>query len=397
VSYDQYVANKKATAEAAAAAAKKAEENKPAGENKPAPAAEDKLTDDEFKAQVESETNGMDPNKSEAWAKLRYENRAMKRGQTDVVPKAEVTKFETEIATLKQQLEAAKQSPAADPTEVTALKTRVQEMEAVLAVKAVEETKEFKNGVTSVREGISKTVEKLAAKYEQKAGDMIAALNDTSDNQSDLIEGVLEKMNTLDKTKFMRLLDDVTKANETETTLRANAKEALAKIEQKTTGQTAEQQQAAKAARDAANTKAWQTVKEGELKSILTPVEGDSPEVVAWNQSVAAAETWANEIDLSSVAAEDAATIAQRAGAYPLVMGTLQLRETQLAETEAKLNDALGKLNKFQNNEGKGGSNNGDNPGDRGTKTDDKETDFVKRFNNRVAEAQGAGVALKPA
>jgi hypothetical protein len=379
---EQYRADK-----AAAEQAKAEPETKPAAEK---PKTGDDLSDEAFKAQVESETKGMDPSKSKSWAELRYEQRALKRAQKDMVPKAEVAKYEAQLNELKQQIEAAKANTPADPTEVTELKAKLAEYEADLMVAKVERTDAYKNGVTAVRENVQKTVDKLAAKYEVKPSELMAALHATASEESDaaLVE-IVEKMNRFDAGKVDNLLQEIAKANSTETVLRANAKEALAKIEAKQNGQTQEQVAAAKAAREAAHKKNWQAVAEGELKSVLAPVE-NAPE---WTQAQQQAQEFASTVDFNALSPEDSAVAAQRLAVYPLVMGTLQLREQQLSETNTKLEEALQRLAKFEENKARGGS-----LVEGGPSTDPAKgkTDFVERINARIAEATAAGVRLKP-
>lgn len=335
------------------------------------------LSDADFKAHVESETKGMDPTKSQSWAQLRYSERALKRAQADMVPKAE-------IEALKVQLEAAKTVVAADPAELTALKTKLAEYESELNVVKVEKTDAFKNGVTAVRENIQTAVAKMAKKYDLKPNELMAALNDTSDDQSDLVEKAISEMNTLDKSKFLGFISETSKANATEATLRGNAKEALDKINANATGKTQEQTVQAKAAREAATKKTWETVEAGELKDIMKPIE-NAPE---WTKAQQDAKSFASTLDFNALAPEDQSVVAQRAAVYPLVMGVNQQLTTQLADLNAKYEVVLTRLAAFDENKGRGGSLT-EKVGEGEAAS--KETDTVKRIGDRIEAAKRAG------
>lgn len=335
------------------APAKTAVEEKPAVVTKPVDAKEEP-DDAAIKAEIEAKTKGMDGAAKQAFADLQYEKRDLKRKLKAAEPLAQ------KAADLETKLQAAEAKIAeslgktSDPKEVAELKARLEaaeardtEREQYLLEAKVEKTDAFRNAVTKPLEKVQTKVDALAKKYELKPGELMSALKDTSENQSDLLETAMESMNSVDKTNFLRMVDAVAEAGEKEAVLRGNAKEALAKIEEKQSGQSAEQSKAAKAARLAAHDANWKALTES-LPDVLKTFDGDDEVTTAWNAALTDAAKTGQELDYSALKPAEQSEVALLAAVHPLVIGKLQAVEAQLTVSEKALAEANAELEKFR-------------------------------------------------
>ncbi len=345
-------------------------------------------SDEGIKAEIEIKTKGMDGAGKQAWADLRYRERDLRRQLTGMVPQAKVTEFETQITTLKAELETAKTATptaAVDPAEVKALKDQIAEMEGHLTVAKVEATKEFENAITKPRQTIDGEIAKFAKKYELDARKLMDALTDTSEKQSDMIVEVSDSMNRIDQLKFSQLAEKLGTIKEKEDVLRAQSKEALTKLEAKAAGQTEEQSKATKAARMTADVTNW-TKLETALPEIFGVVEGDDAVTVAWNTAKTEAKKFAFETEFGTLKPEIQSELLQRGAVYPLLAGAMASYKSQLAAIEAKLTEAQGRLSKFEGAEPTGG---GKREGGTSNDTDPAkgEKDWAKRVSAKLAAA----------
>jgi hypothetical protein len=382
------------TAAAEKAAAEKAVADKAAADKaaaeKKGPDAE--LTDDAFKAQVEAEAKGIkDEKAARTWSDLRYSERALKRAQKDMVPTAKLTELETQLTEVRQQLETAKTAPAATPEEITQYKAKIEalekrdaEREGELMVSKVERTNEFQNAVTKPRQAVEEKMSKLAKKYEISPRDLMAALSDNSDAQSDKLVELTEKMNRFDAAQVDNALRDLLTYSEKEVTLRSNAKEALEKVATKTQDQTNAQVKAAGEARKAAHGANWTALKE-QVGDVLTPAEGDTDDVKTWNKAQTDAEVFARDTDFSALKPEVQSQVMQRASVHPLLMGKLQAVEAELKAANDREQAALKRVEQFE--KAKPGNDANRHADDANADPAKGKTDFVERVSARFAAA----------
>lgn len=339
----------KAAAEKSAAdkvAADKAESDKAAKAAGTKPEIKEQ-TDAEIEAEIAAKTKGMDGAHREAFKDKSYKVRELQRQLKAAVPKTEVDALQTKITEMQAQLDTAKAAAPADPAEVEALKKQVADYEQEFSVIKVEKTKPFQDAVTKPREAIEEQARKFAKKYELDADKIISALRDTSDNQSDLLIGALEGMNEIDKRKMIVAADKMVEISEKESTLRANAKEALAKIGEKTAGQTEAEKAAAKQARETAHASNWTALKEA-LPAVLKTFEGDDDATKTWNATVTGAETFSKDADFGTMTPEVQSQVLQRAAVYPLIVGMMKSYEAELAASKTAHEADLAELTKFR-------------------------------------------------
>lgn len=335
-------------------------------------------TDAEIEAEVAAKTKGMDGAHREAFKDKSYKVRELQRQLKAAVPKTEVDALQTKITEMQVQLDAAKTATPADPVEVEALKKQVADYEQEFSVIKVEKTKPFQDAVTKPREAIEEQARKFAKKYELDADKIVAALKDTSDKQSDLLIDALEGMNEIDKRKMIVAADKMVEISEKETTLRANAKEALAKIGEKAAGQTEAEKAAAKQARETAHVSNWSALKEA-LPDVLKTFEGDDDATKTWNATVTGAETFSKDADFESMKPEVQSQVLQRAAVYPLIVGMMKSVEAQLAASKTAHEADLAELTKFRSKV----------PGGEGTPKDGNPT----KVDVREGETGGQRVA----
>lgn len=348
-------------------------------------------SDDALKAEIETKTKQMDAAGRKAFADLRYELRELKRTQKDMVSASEIANYKTQLADLTTKLEQASATKQADPAEVQSLKDRIAEMEQrdsareeeLTAVK-VERTDAFQKAVTQPRAEIVAKLEKLAKKYERPVGEFLAALNDTSDSQSDLLIEAASGMNKIEEMEFFGMVTKMRDIAAKEETFRGQAKEALAKITAASTQQTEAQRTQQRQALDAAHTAVWSKLSDA-LPDVLKPLVGDDAETLAWNTAQTDALSFARSVDLAALTPDVASELIQRGSVHHLVVGAMQAYKAQLAEAETARDNALTELAKFQKSK----------PGAQGTPRDTTtapatrggKADFVKSVDEKLRAA----------
>lgn len=311
-------------------------------------------TDEALKASIETETTGMAADAKKTWSQLRFAERDLKRQLKAALPAEKATELQTQIATLTAELTAAKAGKVTDPTDVQELKDKLAaaeardlEREQDLAVAKVEKTDAFKNAVTKPMGQIDTVVARLAKKAGTTPEKLMAALSDTTEQQSDLLVEAAAGMNEVDKSTFFQLAPKISDINEKAETLRSQAAKALEKMESKSQAATTAAQQAAKTAREQAHTSKW-----SELRILvpdaLDPIVGDDAETVAWNQAQTNAEKTAREMDYGALTPEVQAEWNGRAAAFPLLVGTVQSLSAQLAAEKTAREADLVELTKFR-------------------------------------------------
>ncbi len=383
------VAEKAAADKAAAdkAAADKAAADAAAAPAKPDAAKPDvDATDDQFKATVESEVKGLDPKQAKAWADLRYSERALRRGQKDLVPAAKLKELQDKLTVAEAKVTDAPADPAVVAqlkADNEALKKRDVERENELMVAQVERTEAFQIAVTKPIKAAQEQVSKFAKKYELDAGTLMNALTDTSDNQSDLLESAMEKMNSVDKTRYIALVDKIAQANEKGAVLRANAKEALEKVSAKTSVDLEAAQKIASEARKAAHSANWTKLKEL-IPDVLSPVEGTDDVTVNWTKAQTDAEVFARDTEFGKLKPDVQSQVLQRAAVFPLVMGRVKQLETQVTEAQTAHKAALERLAKF---EAAYPNLDASKPSGEDTSKAKGPVDFVERVSARFREA----------
>ncbi|HZT36220.1 MAG TPA: hypothetical protein VFA15_09890, partial [Nitrososphaera sp.] len=366
------------------AAADKAAAEKAAEKNKPTVVKDD--SDDAIKKEIEVKTKGMDGAAKQAWADLRYAERDLRRQMKDMVPSTRLTELQKQLKDTQDALTAAKTAGPAEiqqlRDELAAAKKRDEDREQELTATKIERTEAFKKAVTQPREKIEAMAKSLAKKYEISERELLDALNDTSDAQTDRLTELTEKMNRFEVNKIDSAVGELASIREREADLRATSKDVLAKLEATRSTQTDAEKAQAKAAREAAHSKNWDALKEA-LPDVLTPAEGTDEAVQNWNKAQADAETFAKTADYSSYAPEIQSQLLQRAAVFPLIAGALQSAKDQLAAEKAAHEATKVELGKFLEKK----------PGAQAESPEDKqdpakgEKDFVKRLSARFAAA----------
>jgi hypothetical protein len=346
-------------------------------------------TDDQLNAEIADKTKQMDAAGRKAFADLRYQMRELKRAQKDTVPAAKIAEYETKVSDLQAKLDQASAVKPADPAEVQTMKDRIAELEArdnareeeLTAVK-VERTDAFQNAVTKPRAEIEAKVAKWATKYEMTPADFLNALNDTSDNQSDMLVDAASKLNKVEEMEFFGMVTKMRDIAEKEQTFRGQAKVALEKITQQSSQQTEQQKASQRQAIEQAHTTNWAKLQEA-LPEILTPMTGDDADVVAWNQAQKDVETFSRNVDLSALKPEVQSELIQRGAVHNLLVAGMQSYKTQLAEKDTELTAALAELEKFQKSVPSARST----PREGATTTTPTTKDFVKGVDAKLKAA----------
>lgn len=339
-------------------------------------------SDAAIKQEIEVKTKGMDGAAKQAFADLRYEQRDLRRQLKEMNPKAaEAETLRAELKAVKEQME---KTPAAGDD---ALKAKIAEYENELMAVKVEKSDAYKNAVTKPLKAVDTLAEKLAKKYDGVSkSSLIAALHDTSDKQTDLLIAAVDGMNEIEKSQFYAAAAKVAEINEKADVLRTQAAEALAKIEAKQSTDSETSKQAINKARAEAHDGNWKKLAEA-LPDILTPMEGDDAEIVAWNDAQKGAEKFAKETDYSALKPDVQSQIMQRAAVFPLMSGAIASLQGQNTDLQGKYDAALEKLSKFESKvPGAGAGRSGEDTSDPAA----GKTDFVDRVAARL-KAAGIG------
>jgi hypothetical protein len=343
-------------------------------------------------AEIAAKTKDMSAEAKSAFSKLQYEKRDLNRKLKDVEPRAaKATELETQLAANQKEIDSLRAQTAVDPEEVTRLKaeladakSRDTEREQLLAAVKVESTDAFKNAITVPTQKIENQVKTLAKKYELSEAELMSALRDTTDQQSDKLLTASEKMNEIEKARFYQAAVDLQKFGEDAEVMRAQAKDALALISAKSTESATAKKQVDKTVFDAAHNTNWTKLKTL-LPDILTPATSTDEVSVAWNKAQVDAEAFAKSTDFEALPIETRSEVLQRAAVFPLLAGALKSYEDQLAAEKAAHEVDLQKLEGFLKASPAPAPR---SPAEPNAPTPaDKETDFVKRVNARFAEA----------
>ncbi len=358
-----------------------------------APAAPAEETDAEIEAEIAGKTKDMPAEAKAAFSKLRYEMRDINRKLKSTEPQAaKAAELETQLTETKSALEALQAKGVADPEEVARLKTELEaaqkrdiEREQELAAVKVESTDAFNKAITVPTKKIEDFVKTLATKYELSEASLIASLKDTSANQSDKLLEASEKMNDIEKARFYQAAVDLQKLGEDADVMRAQAKDALALINAKSTQEAEAKAKASRQVFEAAHSTNWDKMKTL-LPDVLTPVTGTDEISVAWNKAQVDAEKFAKSTDYNALPVETRSELLQRAAVFPLIAGALKSLEDQLAAEKTAHNADLQKLEGFLKAAPGSSPRTPAEPGSPAPGTKEP-TDFVARINKRMAEA----------
>jgi hypothetical protein len=343
-------------------------------------------------AEIAAKTKDMPAEAKAAFSKLRYEMRDMGRKLKEVEPRASKSAaLEAQIAENQKVLDELREKTAIDPVEVAKLKTdladaktRDAEREQLMAAIKVESTDAFKNAVIVPTEKIQTQVKMLAKKYELSEATLMAALSDTTDQQSDKLLAASEPMNDIEKSRFYQAAVDLQKIGEDAEVMRSQAKDALAIITAKTVEDTAAKQQVDKTIFEAAHNTNWSKLKTL-LPEILTPATGTDEASATWNTAQKDAEVFAKSTDFGALSVETRSEVMQRAAVFPLLAGALQSFEKQLADMKTAHEADLVKLEGFLKTQPAPAPRTPLEP--NAPTPADKDKDFVSRVNKRFAEA----------
>jgi hypothetical protein len=359
----------------------------PTDTNLPTPPGPKDDSDAAIQAEVEVKMKGQPGEVKAAFAEARYAERALRRELNKAKPQLEkVTQLETELAEAKKNLESATNSP-----EVQTLKERaeqltkdVAERDARLAAYDVTTTPDFQREVTDRRSSVNSTLTALATKHEISPAELIAAVNDTSDAQSDKLATLTEGMNRFEIAKVDNAIGEILKANQNETTLKANAQEALKKIRERDAAVTQTNTQSKVAERKAAHTENWKTLATV-IPEVLTPVEGTDEVSTNWNKAQVEAKLFAEITDFDSMDAVAQNDVIQRAAVFPLLAGALKSMQKQLDARVAAHEADLVELGKFR--AAVPGPANPREPGSPAAKNEP--TDWAERVSKKLGQVSG--------
>jgi len=145
---------------------------------------------------------------------------------------AKAKQYESEIVSLKEELEKVKNS-VPDTTEVERLKKINEEYETELATTRIEATQEYKSNVVTPMVNVIGYLNGLAEKYQIESKDILSAMAEADPSrQSDLIADIAASMNERDRLKFYAAADDYSAILKRRDFYQSSSKERLAKLEQ---------------------------------------------------------------------------------------------------------------------------------------------------------------------
>ncbi len=276
---------------------------------------EDATTEDEvFPPEVDT------PEKKSAWSGIQKDVRALRKEKA--AWEAEKTKLATEAAKARQFTEA-------DPEwkEYQKAKSRLAEVEPVIARVAYTKTPAYKEAVEIPRNDLGVQAKAMAEQFKITDTKMIAALTETDpQRQSELLEEVSESMDSRSKARLFRMADDLESLAKLDERMAANAeaayKEADAIEAQKREQSTIE--------RKAAEMRSVTDSRDKLMKvASALKTSGETDE-----QAIQAILDSANSTPFSEHSTEDAAFAVIAAQLVPRLMQNLRATQAALAAKE---------------------------------------------------------------
>jgi hypothetical protein len=272
---------------------------------------------------IKRETAQMPAPQKAAFTKLRYELRDKNRQ-------------------LKAALEAQKQQggeKTADPeinaeierlrAENEANKQRLSQFDSEFFAARVELTDEFKAQVSQPRAEVAKSIGEISERYSGVSPESVVRAVQSGSPEE--VARVTADMAEFDRYKFYQLVDAYQKINQTEQSLRANAKETLERIEterrSKAEAQTAKEREEWKASLDST----WEKLVED--FPVLAPIDGADD----WNQQVEKVKAFASPDRFSKLTTSEKAQSLYRAAAFPVLVSELDNARASLKELQTKL------------------------------------------------------------
>ena len=221
---------------------------------------------------------------------------------------------------------------AFDPTEVEKLRQVVEEQDRELTLARVEATKEFKEAVAAPMQQIRELAGQLAKKYELKESEVMEALSEKDPSlRTDKISDLTSGMNDADKWTLYEAQRRYAKVENVREKVVNNAKMALERVEKSREEQQKLSFEQRKKEYDDHLMKVWSDAQNA--IPLLKPVEGDDD----WNNQLAAAKAFAEQLESADMTPDVKARIAVRSAVAPLIYGQFVALFNQYQQMEKAL------------------------------------------------------------
>ena len=244
-----------------------------------------------------------------------------------------------EERTRRQELEAKlaeleSKPRQADPTELKAMRERIDAQERELEIARVEATQEYKEAVVEPLRRIDGTISAMAKKYEVREADLRTAFAESdSERQTELLVDIASSMNDRDRFRLYELAEEYQKVQGIRTRISNNAKLANQKLEEHRQAQAAKTQEEMGRTYNASIDAVWKAVEDN--VPLFRKREGDD----AWNGAIDNVVQTARSVDIDRLEIPQRADFALRAAAAPFLYTQL----TNLFEEYQKVSSALEK------------------------------------------------------
>lgn len=270
--------------------------------------------DPDLDREIATVTANLTRTQRDAFAKKTYElrdaTRKLKEGEAAIAEKAAL---EVRI----KELEA--KSTIVQPGED--LKKQLDEYEKELSSVRLERTAAYRREIAEPLAEQHAAVVALAKAADISEEDVAAAFAKTGVDRDRRLGEILTNLSEMNKVRFVQAVNNIDSLLAKRDSLLANAQQSLVAMQQREVQTTAEQAAARKAELAAFKPVAWEKIA-GQVPD-LVPVEGNQ----LWNDALVVAQNFA-ERDFTEFAVSAQAEIMQRAGAFPLLAGTIShLRE----------------------------------------------------------------------
>jgi hypothetical protein len=236
---------------------------------------------------------------------------------------------------LEAKLAALESKPReADPTELKAMRERIDAQERELEISRVEATQEYKEAVVEPLRRIDGIISATAKKYEVREADLRTAFAESdSERQTELLVDIASGMNDLDRFRLYELAEEFRKVQGIRTRIAGNAKLANQKLDEHRQAQAAKAQEEMGRTYNASIDAVWKSVEDN--VPLFRKREGDD----AWNGAIDNVVQTARSVDIDRLEIPQRADFALRAAAAPFLYTQL----TNLFEKYQEVSSALEK------------------------------------------------------
>jgi hypothetical protein len=219
-----------------------------------------------------------------------------------------------EARELQRQLEEEKAKKLeADPEEIAAIKSKLEEKEKALFASQVQATDEYREAVEAPLEKIRDRVKALSEKREIPVRDIMAAISEPDpDKQEELLSEVASNLTEFERIRFYELAKEHSRLDSVKQRILANSKEAWERIENHRKDNEFKQKEQFNTQLNKALDQTWQSIQE--RVPLFREQEGNE----AWNNTIREIDTTARSLKLDELPPEGRALVAYRACIAPV-------------------------------------------------------------------------------